>query len=117
MRVRCSRGLRVSTFHGPMFVRSTDLLALPQVSYYVVKSHCADLNGLPRMCSSSLSASCSCRVRSMPVTSMCMADLQTWTMLSSLYMLKSVLQLLLCLMGVRQWCRTRGECRQQPGVH
>ena len=31
MRVRCSRGLRVSTFHGPMFVRSTDLLALPQV--------------------------------------------------------------------------------------
>lgn len=32
MRVRCSRGLRVSTFHGPMFVRSTDLLALPQVS-------------------------------------------------------------------------------------
>jgi hypothetical protein len=32
MRVRCSRGLRVSTFHGPMFVRSTDLLALPQVN-------------------------------------------------------------------------------------
>lgn len=31
MRVRCSRGLRVSSFHGPMFVRSTDLLALPQV--------------------------------------------------------------------------------------
>jgi len=31
MRVRCSRGLRVSSFHGPFFVRSTDLLALPQV--------------------------------------------------------------------------------------
>lgn len=31
MRVRCSRGLRVSSFHGPFFVRSSDLLALPQV--------------------------------------------------------------------------------------
>lgn len=31
MRVRCSRGLRIASFHGPMFVRSTDLLALPQV--------------------------------------------------------------------------------------
>jgi len=31
MRVRCSKGLRISAFHGHFFVRSTDLLALPQV--------------------------------------------------------------------------------------
>ena len=31
MRIRCSRGLRISAFHGHFFVRSTDLLALPQV--------------------------------------------------------------------------------------
>lgn len=31
MRVRCSRGLNVTSFHGPFFVRSSDLLALPQV--------------------------------------------------------------------------------------
>jgi protein transport protein SEC24 len=29
MRVRCSKGLRVSSFHGHFFNRSTDLLALP----------------------------------------------------------------------------------------
>jgi len=29
MRVRCSRGLRISSFHGHFFNRSTDLLALP----------------------------------------------------------------------------------------
>jgi protein transport protein SEC24 len=29
MRVRCSKGLRISAFHGHFFVRSTDLLALP----------------------------------------------------------------------------------------
>ena len=31
MRIRCSKGLRISAFHGHFFVRSTDLLALPQV--------------------------------------------------------------------------------------
>lgn len=31
MRIRSSRGLSVSSFHGPFFVRSVDLLALPQV--------------------------------------------------------------------------------------
>ncbi|KAK9794070.1 hypothetical protein WJX73_006515 [Symbiochloris irregularis] len=31
MRIRTSRGLRVSVFHGHFFVRSSDLLALPQV--------------------------------------------------------------------------------------
>ena len=31
MRIRCSKGLRVSGFHGHFFIRSTDLLALPQV--------------------------------------------------------------------------------------
>ena len=31
MRIRTSRGLRVSAFHGHFFVRSSDLLALPQV--------------------------------------------------------------------------------------
>jgi protein transport protein SEC24 len=29
MRVRCSRGLSIHTFHGNLFVRSTDLLSLP----------------------------------------------------------------------------------------
>ena len=32
MRIRCSKGLRISAFHGHFFVRSTDLLALPQAS-------------------------------------------------------------------------------------
>ncbi|TFK58679.1 protein transporter SEC24 [Pluteus cervinus] len=31
MRVRVSRGLRISSFHGNFFVRSTDLLAMPAV--------------------------------------------------------------------------------------
>ncbi|KAK9828118.1 hypothetical protein WJX81_006860 [Elliptochloris bilobata] len=31
MRIRCSKGLRISAFHGHFFIRSTDLLALPQV--------------------------------------------------------------------------------------
>ena len=31
MRIRCSKGLRISSFHGHFFIRSTDLLALPQV--------------------------------------------------------------------------------------
>lgn len=44
MRVRCSRGLRVSTFHGPMFVRSTDLLALPQVNSQHVGSWAVHLH-------------------------------------------------------------------------
>lgn len=32
MRVRCTRGLSIHTFHGNFFVRSTDLLSLPNVS-------------------------------------------------------------------------------------
>lgn len=32
MRVRCSRGLAIHAFHGHFFVRSTDLLSLPNVS-------------------------------------------------------------------------------------
>lgn len=32
MRVRCSRGLAIHTFHGNFFVRSTDLLSLPNVN-------------------------------------------------------------------------------------
>jgi hypothetical protein len=32
MRIRCSKGLRISTFHGHFFIRSSDLLALPQAS-------------------------------------------------------------------------------------
>ena len=31
MRIRCSKGLRISAFHGHFFIRSSDLLALPQV--------------------------------------------------------------------------------------
>uniref|UniRef100_A0A182MLE2 Uncharacterized protein n=1 Tax=Anopheles culicifacies TaxID=139723 RepID=A0A182MLE2_9DIPT len=32
MRVRCTRGLTIHTFHGNFFVRSTDLLSLPNVN-------------------------------------------------------------------------------------
>ena len=32
MRVRCTRGLALHTFHGNFFVRSTDLLSLPNVN-------------------------------------------------------------------------------------
>lgn len=32
MRLRCTRGLSVHTFHGNFFVRSTDLLSLPNVN-------------------------------------------------------------------------------------
>lgn len=32
MRIRCSRGININTFHGNFFVRSTDLLALPNVN-------------------------------------------------------------------------------------
>lgn len=32
MRIRCTRGLGIHTFHGNFFVRSTDLLSLPNVS-------------------------------------------------------------------------------------
>lgn len=31
MRIRCSKGLRISQFHGHFFIRSSDLLALPAV--------------------------------------------------------------------------------------
>jgi protein transport protein SEC24 len=32
MRVRCTKGLSLHSFHGHFFVRSTDLLALPAIS-------------------------------------------------------------------------------------
>lgn len=32
MRIRCSKGISIHTFHGNFFVRSTDLLSLPNVS-------------------------------------------------------------------------------------
>lgn len=32
MRIRCTRGLSIDTFHGNFFVRSTDLLSLPNVN-------------------------------------------------------------------------------------
>lgn len=32
MRVRCTRGLAIHTFHGNLFVRSTDLISLPNVN-------------------------------------------------------------------------------------
>lgn len=32
MRIRCTRGLSISAFHGSFFVRSTDLLCLPNVN-------------------------------------------------------------------------------------
>lgn len=32
MRLRCTRGLSIHTFHGNFFVRSTDLLSLPNVN-------------------------------------------------------------------------------------
>lgn len=32
MRIRCTRGLSIHTFHGNFFVRSTDLLSLPNVN-------------------------------------------------------------------------------------
>jgi len=31
MRIRCSKGLKISSFHGHFFIRSTDLLAMPTV--------------------------------------------------------------------------------------
>lgn len=31
MRIRCSKGLKISSFHGHFFIRSTDLLALPTI--------------------------------------------------------------------------------------
>eukprot|EP00884_Botryococcus_braunii_P006881 jgi/Botrbrau1/16194/Bobra.354_1s0001.3 len=31
MRIRCSKGLRINSFHGHFFIRCSDLLALPQV--------------------------------------------------------------------------------------
>lgn len=32
MRIRCTRGLSIHTFHGSFFVRSTDLLCLPNIN-------------------------------------------------------------------------------------
>jgi len=32
MRLRCTRGLSIHTFHGSFFVRSTDLLCLPNIN-------------------------------------------------------------------------------------
>ena len=32
MRLRCTKGMSINTFHGNFFVRSTDLLSLPNVN-------------------------------------------------------------------------------------
>jgi hypothetical protein len=32
MRMRCSKGMRIGTFHGHLFVRKEDLVALPSIS-------------------------------------------------------------------------------------
>lgn len=32
MRIRCTRGLSIQAFHGSFFVRSTDLLTLPNIN-------------------------------------------------------------------------------------
>eukprot|EP00061_Rhincodon_typus_P017425 g46117.t1 len=32
MRIRCTKGLAIHTFHGNFFVRSTDLLSLPNIN-------------------------------------------------------------------------------------
>lgn len=32
MRIRCTKGLSIHTFHGNFFVRSTDLLSLPNIN-------------------------------------------------------------------------------------
>lgn len=32
MRIRCTQGLSIHTFHGNFFVRSTDLLSLPNIN-------------------------------------------------------------------------------------
>ena len=32
LRIRCTNGLALNTFHGNFFVRSTDLLALPNIN-------------------------------------------------------------------------------------
>jgi len=51
MRVRCSKGMKVSQFHGNYFVRGTDLLALPNVSshstFSVELQHESEALGLP----------------------------------------------------------------------
>lgn len=43
MRVRCSKGLSISQFHGHFFVRSIDLLSLPQV-WDTLTMPCSNLN-------------------------------------------------------------------------
>ena len=47
MRIRVSRGVRISSFHGHFFVRSSDLLSLPQVASFrspapLVSQRCHD---------------------------------------------------------------------------
>ena len=40
MRIRCSKGLRISAFFGHFFIRSTDLLALPACDVDKVRGMC-----------------------------------------------------------------------------
>ena len=51
MRVRCSKGMKISRFHGNFFIRGTDLLALPNVSrdssYTVELEHDSEAIGTP----------------------------------------------------------------------
>jgi len=42
MRIRCSKGIRINSFHGHFFIRSTDLLALPQVRASLGIGHLTD---------------------------------------------------------------------------
>lgn len=54
MRVRMSKGLRISSYHGHFFIRSTDLLALPQVgvSWCLILSGMSVVMSAIKMCSS-----------------------------------------------------------------
>jgi len=51
MRIRCSKGMKISRFHGNFFIRGKDLLALPNVtrdsSYTVELEHDSEAIGTP----------------------------------------------------------------------
>jgi len=50
MRIRCSKGIRINSFHGHFFIRSTDLLALPQVSAVInMRTAMVDVPLLPSL--------------------------------------------------------------------
>lgn len=49
MRLRCSKGMRIASFHGHLFVRSNDLVALPCVS--ADDTIVAQMQARPAICS------------------------------------------------------------------